>query len=131
MKDGLSALFPEIESTSKVGLDSFVKQSHNTDEAYRRGYAAGHKAALEEFTPQVEKISAQIVDEFEAGQRARREELAALRGQVMVHACCAELLRIKVSMGQGICWSCKQREIHPGSAYSRCQSCDTKSNTHS
>ena len=125
------SLFPELkESAAGRALEGMTKFSEGNKAAYQRGFEEGYERAVQDLVPKIEKVSSVFHEEIESDRVKTLEKTAHLRGQATIHACAAELLRIKVAMQQGACWSCKTSKINPNSPYSRCEGCDTNSPTH-
>lgn len=77
-----------------------------------------------------QKVSSTLQAAIERGRAQGREEMAldmeklsSFRGQVAAHAASSEMIRIKASAMQGLCYRCHTNPVDPNTQDSRCARC--------
>lgn len=97
----------------KTSMDARLKA------AREQGRQEGREEALRELLPQMEAIASEAM----VKQSAARE---VFRSQVTVHSMAAELVRMKTSMSNNLCWQCGARPPSAASRFRRCHVCDNE-----
>lgn len=108
----------------KTAAERLKQAASRSDLDYQKGFEDGERSALARLSPQIEKLAAASIEEFQERMEKQSHASAALRGQVAVHSMIARLERYKQSMAEGLCWKCGVRPSRPAHRYALCTHCD-------